>query len=224
MYDQEGNINDVDQTIKEFLKIAGLSEDVLNTPSQKEEIEQFCIENHVASTFKRYMTTQSPLEVSIPSARWYVAVEINDQWKPISLDASGEVKYGKPSKTKDVCAVKGKPPIPIKPTCTNKWKPQGKNTYGPPQRPPPPPPPIPTSTFTNIAVKPKTSIKDELKHKNCLEGKGLKHIETIDPKSSNSDGILNALREALDVIKDANISGDSSSDDNEPFSDEDWSD
>ena len=61
---------------KRFLELAGLKEDVLQSPRQKQEIEKFCRENDVISRMKHYLAfSENPdWQHSIPSSRWYYPI------------------------------------------------------------------------------------------------------------------------------------------------------
>ena len=74
--DPNRNIYDDADLAKQLCRLAGINEDTLNTPGQKEEIERFCRENDVASRLKRYMklSYNPEWEMSIPSTRWYVDI------------------------------------------------------------------------------------------------------------------------------------------------------
>ena len=114
---------------KKLLEYAGLEEDVLQSPGQKEEIEKFCRESDVLSRLKRYLTlSENPdWQMSIPSFRSYVDEEdTNKKDSRISTRSNSELELLShhlrkseekisQTKRKTLIEVKGKPPLPPKP-------------------------------------------------------------------------------------------------------------
>ena len=212
-YEEVDDPNDIDPTLKRFLKVAGLSEDILKRPEEKATVEKFLIENNVIEmmqTFKNCMTPQPLYNVSMPSAHWYIDIDLKKQCKAMSgVSKCSKRNDGLPENV-DLLVTKGRPPSP--PT---------HGTPKTPVRPTAPPPPPPPRMHTQIAKKQKVSMLDEILSKGLLKENGLRHIERT-TSNANTGSLLRVLHDALDAIKDANVSRNSSSD-NESSDGGDWS-
>ena len=86
---------------KQFLELAGLKEDVLQSACQKQEIEKFCRENNVISRMKHYLAfSENPdWQHSIPSSRWYYP--INEHTNHDEDSKRYTRNYSKSSKSED---------------------------------------------------------------------------------------------------------------------------
>ena len=98
--------------MKELLDLAGLEEDVLKIPEQKEEIEDFCKDNNVKSRLKRYLDfSENPeWQNDLPSSRWYFAIDEITTRNKVSqgLSRKESMSYPGSSRPKDNIAKSSK--------------------------------------------------------------------------------------------------------------------
>ena len=261
--DLSKNIFDDPHLTKQLLELAGLEEEVLKKPGQKEEIENFCVENDVGSLLKRYVVLSENPEwkMSIPTTRWYVDIETDSTYpkhtnKNIRVD-SFDFDDRNSYRVSQSIYENDKPPLPPKPvlrtvqrrnyrkttrklksstpsTSTNLLKRKGKppplpkssdtlgSTYGTALRPPAPPLPDFTSTKLDLGVTPK-NLKNRITKSKRTSGIGYRETNASnEKKNSGPTNIRCALQEALDKISKDVRSSESSFNDSDSSSNEEW--
>ena len=56
---------DVEHAIKEFMKVAGLNEDLIHLPNVRKKLEEICLKNNLVSTFQKYRVISNCFDESI---------------------------------------------------------------------------------------------------------------------------------------------------------------